>query len=197
MTTPSPRPETSAAAPSCNARPWLPSPSGLLVVGLGNVLLQDDGVGVHAVRALAASPERGIAPVEVGTEVLDRLDLFEHAPRIVAIDALPTGERPGTVHVLKVRDLDPETGRPTLDELSVASALRGIRRGGMAEIVLVGVVPRALGPQVGLSAPVREALPRVLSIVRRIARGQWPDLPIPTPAYLPDWPVASGALSVR
>ena len=49
----------------------------ILVAGLGNLLLKDDGVGVHAVRALQHGVPRGVRAVEVGTAVLDALHLVE------------------------------------------------------------------------------------------------------------------------
>ena len=56
----------------------------ILIVGIGNALLQDDGVGVHAVRELIKDPPSGVMCVEVGTAVLDALHLIEWADKIEA-----------------------------------------------------------------------------------------------------------------
>ena len=64
----------------------------ILVLGLGNLLLRDDGVGVQAVRQLQKDPPAGAKVVEVGTAVLDALHLYEWAGRCLAIDAQRDGE---------------------------------------------------------------------------------------------------------
>lgn len=70
-----------------------------LVLGLGNLLLSDEGVGVHAARALA---ERELPPnvsvVEAGTAFLDVLPDIEKADRILLIDAMEGGGAPGSIY---------------------------------------------------------------------------------------------------
>ncbi len=70
-----------------------------LILGLGNLLLTDEGVGVHAARALAARelPE-GVSVVEAGTAFLDVLPEIEKADRILLIDAMEGGGAPGSVY---------------------------------------------------------------------------------------------------
>src|SRR4051794_41702496 len=68
-----------------------------LVLGMGNLLLSDEGVGVHVARALAtrALPE-GVSVVEAGTAFLDVLPDIEKADRILLIDAMAGGGAPGS-----------------------------------------------------------------------------------------------------
>lgn len=69
-----------------------------LIVGLGNVLLGDEGVGVHVVRAVE---QRGVPPgvecLDGGTGGFTLLEPFEAADRIVLIDAAVDGNTPGAV----------------------------------------------------------------------------------------------------
>ena len=70
----------------------------VLIAGLGNLLLRDDGVGVHAVRSMGNDLPPGVLAVEVGTAVLDALHLFEEAEMVIAIDAMKAGGAPGTIY---------------------------------------------------------------------------------------------------
>ncbi len=70
-----------------------------LVLGVGNLLMGDDGVGVHA--AITLCREGGLACaeiLEVGTAFLDAMPALEVADRIVVMDAVCAGEAPGTVY---------------------------------------------------------------------------------------------------
>ena len=70
-----------------------------LVLGIGNLLLGDEGLGVHASRSLI---EQGVPPgarvVEVGTSILNVVPLLEEAKRIVVMDAMQAGGRPGSIY---------------------------------------------------------------------------------------------------
>jgi hydrogenase maturation protease len=70
-----------------------------LVLGMGNLLLSDEGVGVHVARALAGRvlPEN-VSVVEAGTAFLDVLPDIEKADRILLIDAMEGGGAPGSVY---------------------------------------------------------------------------------------------------
>src|SRR5512136_871134 len=96
----------------------------ILIAGLGNILLKDDGVGVHAVRELRQDPPSGALVVEVGTAVLDALHLFERGEAIVAIDAMRAGGFPGTIYSLGVKEIDEPGPKASLHELSLLGALR-------------------------------------------------------------------------
>ena len=73
-----------------------------LVLGIGNLLMGDEGVGVHAVRAFGEAPwAGGVTLVDGGTGGFHLLSYLCDHPRIVMIDATMDGQRPGTVSVLR------------------------------------------------------------------------------------------------
>ena len=74
-------------------------PGSTLVLGIGNLLLRDDGVGPHAVRALRARPlPANVEALDVGTAFLDAIPALEGAVRLVVVDAMRAGGAPGTVY---------------------------------------------------------------------------------------------------
>jgi len=140
----------------------------ILIVGLGNLLLRDDGVGVHAIRELQRNPQLGILPVEVGTAVLDALHLFEWADRILAIDAMQAGGSAGTLYSLRVSDVEDRGPRGSLHELNLLAALRFLPNGKRPEIVILGVEPGIIDQGINLSPEVAAALPVVIHSIREV-----------------------------
>ncbi len=63
----------------------------ILIAGMGNILLKDDGVGVHAVKRFPPAESGEYRAVEVGCAVFDALHLFDWAERILLIDAMQAG----------------------------------------------------------------------------------------------------------
>lgn len=140
----------------------------ILIAGLGNVLLQDDGVGVHAIRELQKAPPRGVLIVEVGTAILDALHLFEWAEKILAIDAMQAGGPPGTIYTLGGLDVEERGLRASLHDLSLLAALRFLPKQVIPEIAVLGIEPEIIGYGLDLSPKVEAALPLVIHSVREI-----------------------------
>lgn len=143
-------------------------PARMLIVGLGNELLMDDGVGIHAVRQISADPVPGALAVEVGTAVLDALHLFEAADRILAIDAMKAGGKPGTIYSFGLDDVERPSLQVSLHELSLVSAFRFLPGLKLPEIKLLGVEPERIDYGLNLTAPVQNALPRLVTAARDI-----------------------------
>ncbi len=142
---------------------------GLLIAGLGNYLLRDDGVGVHAARELERDPPAGAIVVEVGTAVLDALYLFERADRILAIDAVQAGGHAGTIYELSVAPSRQSRQIASLHEFDLRDTLELISGTRRPAVRVLGVEPQDIGFGLELSLPVRAALPELLAAVRRLA----------------------------
>jgi hydrogenase maturation protease len=101
----------------------------ILIAGLGNLLLRDDGVGIHAVRQFQRVSGSRYRAVEVGCAVLDALHLLEWSEKILLIDAMEAGGPPGTVYrVSSIEELDGGAVPASLHELSIVQALRMINQ---------------------------------------------------------------------
>ena len=145
----------------------------ILVAGVGNVFLRDDAFGVEVVRLLAERPQPlgvqiqdyGIRGVHLVYELLDGYDLF------VLIDAAPRGEAPGTVSVLEV-ELPSPGAQPVIDAHSLTpDAIFGLLSslgGHPGRNLVVACEPAEVDAGMGLSDPVREALPHAVRAVEEI-----------------------------
>ncbi|MFO0754756.1 MAG: hydrogenase maturation protease [Thermodesulfovibrionales bacterium] len=140
----------------------------ILVAGLGDGLLRDGGVGVHAVRALQGLDYPGVRVAEVGTEVLDALHLIEWADNILVIDAMQAGGDPGMIHFLKGRDIGKPGAYASLHQCSFVSALERIPEKAWPVITVLGVEPESIEHGLVLSPQVEKAIPHLVRIVGEI-----------------------------
>jgi hydrogenase maturation protease len=150
---------------------------------LGNLLLKDDGIGVHAVRELQKDPPPGVRIVEVGTAVLDALHLFEWADRILAIDAMQAGGPPGTLYWFPIVRVEDGTPQASLHELNLLAALRFLPERKRPEIMILGVEPKIIDFGLDLTAEIQTALPQLVQVSKQIL-ARWGLVP-PTPEKRP------------
>lgn len=139
-----------------------------LILGLGNVLMSDDGVGVHAVRALVSeglSPDRCI---EVGTAVLRAQGYLEDAESVIAIDAIQAEGEPGTVYCMDVDDAA-LSRRETLHDLSLVGVLKLIPEAKRPRVRIVGVEPECLDYGMSFSKTVVKAMKPLLAKVKDLS----------------------------
>ena len=69
------------------------------VLGIGNILLKDDGIGVHIVNELLKeSYPQNVDIIDGGTAILDLLDVFVKNNKIIVVDTLKGGHEPGTIY---------------------------------------------------------------------------------------------------
>jgi hydrogenase maturation protease len=146
-------------------------PPRILIAGLGNCLLRDDGIGVHAVKALQRTPPPGVVVAEVGTAVLDALHLLGWAEKILAIDAMQAGGNPGTLYVFGVDAVAGQGMQVSLHELNLLAVLDFLPRQIKPEILIVGVEPETIDYGLDLSPSMAAALPKLTREVRKIVSG--------------------------
>lgn len=151
----------------------------VLVAGIGNVFLGDDGFGPAVVErvqrdrlpAAVDVADFGIAGVHLAYELLDG-----RYGCVVLVDAVPMGERPGTLAVLEADAGEPGSPAARVDAHSMAptsvlSTLAAL--GGTVERVLVvGCEPCSLDLGMSLSEPVGAVLERAARLVEEVANGE-------------------------
>jgi hydrogenase maturation protease len=160
----------------------------ILVAGIGNIFLGDDGFGVEVATRLAEKqfPE-GVRVVDFGIRGLDLAYALMDGPETtILIDACPRDEAPGTIYVMEP-DLSAfdAPGNVAVDAhaMNPLGVLRMAKSMGapLKRILLLGCEPATLGPeegQMGLSEPVEHAVEEAVklteSLVARIVAGEWP-----------------------
>lgn len=139
-----------------------------LVLGIGNLLLGDEGVGVHAAQALMAlSLPPDVFVLEVGTAILDALPAIEQADRIILLDAIKADGTPGSVYRLPYHECEHAQCIASMHgfDLSRVLALAGGTR--IPEVLVIGIEPERINWSLELSPAVQESLPILLREVTR------------------------------
>lgn len=173
--------------------PGAPAPR-TLVAGIGNIFLGDDGFGVETVRQLAAGPlpahveavDTGVRGVHLAYQVLDGYDT------VVLVDATARGGAPGTLYLIEDAAVDAAAGEAVVDGHRMSPdavlALLGALCAGTGgtpprRVLVVGCEPACLEEGIGLSDPVRDAVPQAVRTLRDLVAA-----PAPQPAAGPAAP---------
>ena len=145
----------------------------VLVAGIGNLFLSDDGFGPEVVRRLA---ESGDLPAQV--RVVDygirgmhlAYDLLDGYRALVLVDALPGDGPPGELTVLEVGQDDLGAGDFDPHGMAPVAVLAGVRQlgGSLPPTYLVGCRPATVEDGIGLSDAVAAAIPEALAAVRAL-----------------------------
>lgn len=148
----------------------------ILVAGIGNIFLQDDGFGVEVAKRLADSelPEGvkvadfGIRGVHLAYEMLDG-----GYDTTILIDAAPRGEAPGTVYLIEP-DLDNIDAQQSasmdahsMDPQVVFATLKSLG-GSPRRVLIVGCEPLVIDDGIGLSEPVGRAVEEAVRLVHSV-----------------------------
>jgi hydrogenase maturation protease len=153
------------------------SPAPVLVLGLGNLLLGDDALGLRLLAGLSSSCSFGDAVdfVDGGTQGLALLGALDHRSAILVLDAVKLGCAPGTVYVLDEREIEEFGARHAATahegnalELFATAKLLGAH---WHELRLVGIEPEHVATGIGLSPAVEKALPLALYDARQLVQG--------------------------
>ncbi|MFJ6052758.1 hydrogenase maturation protease [Streptomyces sp. NPDC092307] len=164
----------------------------VLVAGIGNVFLGDDGFGVETVRALAEHPlpdgvevvDFGVRGVHLAYQLLDGYDT------LLLVDATARGGEPGTLYLIEVdggastdpaggaasppvldgHHMSPDAVLALLDTLCAGTGATPPRR-----TLVLGCEPAGVEEGIGLSAPVAAAVPEAVRTALELIHGRPPD----------------------
>ena len=173
----------------------------MLIAGIGNIFLGDDGFGPEVAKRLATVGLPGwVRVADYGISGMHlAYDLAEGYDTAVLVDAAPRGDEPGTVTVLDVaqerrQDSGPAEGTLGTSRLFdahgmqpdvVLGVLDMLGAGGPARILVVGCEPASVDGGMELTEPVAkavdEAVQVVLNLVAEAGRGQDPETTAPPP----------------
>jgi len=155
----------------------------ILVMGVGNTLLRDDGIGVRVTESLRAEltdPTASLLPqldlIDGGTIGLSLLPEIEDAPAVIVVDASEIGEAPGTLRVFCDSEIDRQLSgkRRTVHEVALADlfAAAAIRGRSPARRALVAIQPASTELGLDLTPDVQAAIPRAREAIFGLAQ-QW------------------------
>lgn len=144
---------------------------GILVLGVGNLLMGDEGVGIHAVRALeSAGVPGGVTVLDGGTGGFHLLELFQTHDPIVMIDAALDDGPPGQVTLRRPRFASDFPRSLSAHDIGLRDLLESASLlGPLPRVVLITISVTMPQPmEMALSPPVAASLPEVLRTARTV-----------------------------
>lgn len=142
----------------------------IMVVGIGNLIMQDDGAGVHVIDCLSLMgiPEQ-VELIDGGTYSYDLVDLFCQGDIIIVIDAMQAGGEPGTIYRAPLEQLGLQfnSDMTSVHDLGFVQAARHVNMlGHYPEILVYGIEPKTLGLGLALSPEIAGKVPRVAELIK-------------------------------
>jgi hydrogenase maturation protease len=143
------------------------------VLGIGNMLLKDDGIGVHIVNELLKEDyPNNVDIVDGGTAILDLLDVFIKNDKVIVVDTLKGGHEPGTIYKISPEEMGSYIkANSSLHDVQVLDMLKNANLLGYnPEVIIIGIEPSEIEFYIGLSDILQNEFNNLLEIVRNEIR---------------------------
>ena len=141
----------------------------IVIIGIGNLLLMDEGIGVHTINELEKHDlPRSIEIYDGGTGGFKLIDLMHEAKRVIFIDAVEIDKVPGTVTTFKSKDVHSLLPKKkySLHETDLLEVIRMAELlDNPPEIEIVGIQPKTINYYTTLSKELRDAMPDIINTV--------------------------------
>ena len=139
-----------------------------LILGVGNLLLSDEGVGVHAARVLAARElPPNVSVVEAGTAFLDVLPEIEKADRILLMDAMEGGSPPGSIYRVPFDQCLHPAMLASLHGFDMSRVLFMAGNTRKPEVTVFGMEPAKIEWGTEVSPVVQRMMPALVEVILR------------------------------
>ena len=140
----------------------------ILIVGMGNFIYRDEGIGVHIIREMEKMKlPSHIELLDIGTSTMDLISYMKEVKKLIVIDAMRAGGKPGTIYKCKPEDLLPKDEGPiSLHEIGLLETLNMTKKLGMEiQTVIVGIEPEIMEWGTELTEAVKNKIPMIIEAV--------------------------------
>ncbi len=150
-------------------------PPKIVILGVGNLLLSDEGVGVHVAHELMKMklpPE--VSVIEGGTDGFGLLNIITEADRLIVIDAIRGGAPPGAIYRFNIHDLKncPKGFKSSIHQIGILEVLHLSELIGKTPLTtIIGIEPKSLEMGMELSPEIRAKIPRLIEIILNELKG--------------------------
>jgi len=141
----------------------------IVVLGVGNSLLKDEGVGIHVIQKLREMEiGEGVELIEGGTSILDFVASMENISKLIIVDALKLGGDPGKTYKIFVDEDLVKGGKDitSLHQIGVLETLALAKKiGELPPIVIIGIEPKDIGYGLELSPEIEREMEKMANLV--------------------------------
>jgi hydrogenase maturation protease len=145
----------------------------MVIIGIGNLLLMDEGVGIHVIEELGKHKlPNNVNIFDGGTGGFKLIDLMSGAKRVIFIDAVETGKPPGTITTFKsvdVRTIYPKK-RYSLHDTDLLEVIKMVEMLEFSpDIEIVGIQPKIIDYGTTLSQELKDSIPDLIrTVLKRV-----------------------------
>lgn len=145
----------------------------LLVLGVGNILMMDEGAGVHALNQLLKEKENfdetKVDFVDGGTFTQDIFYLFEEYEQILVLDIIRANHEPGTIYFLDEDDLMKNKGQVlSLHDIDLLDSLNMAKmRGNKPKLNIIGIEPKKINWGLKMTPDIVKVFPSFIKIAKK------------------------------
>ena len=143
----------------------------ILVLGIGNIILKDEGVGVRvAERMMKMSLPPNVEVLDGGIKGLDLVYFIEGRDKVIVVDAVKAGAPPGTLFRFTDKDLAQKKGMLRSGhgiDFSDVVAIAHMTFTDPPEIIFYGIEPESLDPSMELSPLMEQNIPVLINLVMK------------------------------
>jgi hydrogenase maturation protease len=153
-------------------------PPRVVVIGVGNLLLKDEGIGIHAIKALQKIDLPQDVKIIDGGTAPDLIAYTEAGDKLIIIDAAKAGGEPGIIYRFQPQDLAIDKERAiSAHELGIEQnlGLMSLLGNKPSEIVIIGVEPKEMDWGTELSPELQPVIPEIIKVVLREISMDEPD----------------------
>ena len=145
------------------------SPLKIVILGVGNLLLSDEGVGVHVANELVKLElPPGVTVVEGGTDGFRLINVITEADRLIVVDAVKGGGAPGSIYRFDINEVQncPSGFKTSVHQIGILEVinLSGLI-GKTPQTTVIGIEPESLEMSMELSPEIKAKIPRIIELV--------------------------------
>ncbi|NOY59858.1 MAG: hydrogenase maturation protease [Calditrichaeota bacterium] len=153
----------------------------IVVLGVGNELLSDEGVGIHVVKELQKMEvPPHVEVIEGGTDGFGLLNIITDTDRLIVIDSVKGGSPPGTLYKFDIEDAPNASDlfKTSVHQISILEVIHLSELiGKTPQTTVLGVEPGSIETEMSLTPDVQQKIPRIIELIFEMIEESAPETP--------------------
>lgn len=149
-----------------------------MIIGVGNILLSDEGIGVHVINKLKnVQLPANVEIHDCGTGGLNILNVLDKAEKAIIIDAVKGGGRPGSIYRFMLSEILTEDRRMKMTSLHDLDLITALKIAELTriyklprEMIVIGIEPASIKMGMEPSPKVKRTIPKIIDLVLKEIR---------------------------
>ncbi|MBC2580088.1 HyaD/HybD family hydrogenase maturation endopeptidase [Clostridium sp. DJ247] len=140
-----------------------------VIIGIGNILLKDDGVGVYTIKQLENEKlPSTIELVDGGTSTLDTLSYFLDYHKVIVVDCLRAGYKPGTIYKINPEDIkDYKKENLSVHDVQILDVVKMANMlGKFPQVTIFGIEPEKICLDTEMTETMKNKIPEIIKYVK-------------------------------